>query len=506
MDGLWISPSEFRSFSSTRREELFNELATREAAGEDVFGSFLGLLPDPDPILRKRGEDAEVLDELTADDQVTMAIQSRKLGTLHKYDYQIKPGHTRGEEPSTGAQRLADELIEDLERVDLYNVVSEILDAPYYGHTVAELMWRQDNGRIRLDGITVKPRRWFGFDGDRRLVFLSMGAPNGEPMPEDKFLVARHFPTYDRPHGLRLLSRCLWPVAFKKGGVRFWSNFMERFGIPWVIGKAPQQSSREERQRMSSDLASMVQTATAVLPSGSEVDIHEASGKSGDLHQSFVKMWDAAISKVLMGQTLTAELGKAGSRAASETHYAVLGDYREADERIVAQFFDSLGRIYGQLNAPGERPPVWRYEEPADQDREAALAKKITESGKVRFTSVFYKRRFGLMDDEFLVEGEGSQNEDHGGEFAEGEARDGQDALDAMLDDLMPEAQQAAEERKRAILEAVDRAESFEDMQILLAELLPELEADSFEQLMRRALLAADLHGQLTAREDPDAG
>lgn len=32
---------------------------------------------------------------------------------------------------------------------------------------------------------------------------------------------------------------CFWPVAFKKGGMKFWLRFAEKFGSPWVIGKHP---------------------------------------------------------------------------------------------------------------------------------------------------------------------------------------------------------------------------------------------------------------------------
>jgi len=514
--GLWVSSTEFREFASSGREQLFGEIATREAAGWDLAG-FLGLLPDPDPILRARGDEANVLAELTADDQVCMAMQTRKIGTLLKSDYVLQPGKAGDEEPSREAQRLCKDFERDLERIDLYNLISEILDAPFYGHSVAELYWRQEAGRMRLEHVVVKPRQWFAYDTHNDLVFRSMANPLGEQVPDNKFLAARHFPTFENPYGLRLLSRCLWPVAFKKGGVRFWTQFLEKFGSPWVVGTAPSNADRAARQEMLSMLAGMIQTATAVVSSGSEVEIHESSAK-GEGHHAYIATWNSAISKVLMGQTLTAEMGDVGARAASETHYSVLSDYRAADERIVKTFFEDLGWIYGQINAAGVLTPSFDYVEPADRAAQADLANKLKTAG-VEFRKPYFVRGFGLADDEFEVVSV-TQDENPGKpgslfaapgapgapDVGEAAAVDAQDALDRMIAGLLPEAVRASEERARKIIEIVQSAETWEDMQLMLAEAMPELAGDEFEALLQRALVAADMHGRLAAREDGSDG
>ncbi|MEG6551843.1 DUF935 family protein, partial [Desulfocurvibacter africanus] len=456
--------------------------------------------------------DASVLADLTADDQVCMAMQTRKLGTLLKSDYALRPGKADDEEPSRQAQQLCKDFERDLEAIDLYNLISEVLDAPFHGYSVAELYWRPDGARMRLDNVVVKPRQWFGFDSHNELVFKSLANPLGAPVPPGKFLAARHFPTFENPYGLRLLSRCLWPIAFKKGGVRFWTQFLERFGSPWVVGKAPAGADRPARQDMLSMLTGMVQTATAVVSAGSEVEIHESTAK-GEGHKSYIDAWNAAVSKVLMGQTLTAEMGQNGARAASETHYSVLSDYRAADERIVKTFFEDLGWIYGQINAPDVATPGFEYIEPEDQAEQADLSNKLRTSG-VRFTKVYFERRFGLADDEFEVEAPVSQDEKStpGPEFAapgKGSADPGevaavaaQEALDRMVEGLLPEAGQASGERARTIIGIVQAAESWEDLQSRLAEAEPELTSGEFEELLARALVAADAHGRLAAREE----
>lgn len=53
-------------------------------------------MPDPDQVLRKRGEDAEVLEDLSADDQVTTAMLSRKKRVLNWPDFTLRVGAPDG--------------------------------------------------------------------------------------------------------------------------------------------------------------------------------------------------------------------------------------------------------------------------------------------------------------------------------------------------------------------------------------------------------------------------
>ena len=127
-------------------EDLGTELATRDNAGAwlaDV-GLWLDQLPDPDPILRKRGDDAAILRELSADDQVTVAMLSRKNRVLNCPHYGFRPGAPDGQTAMPEAENVYQRFISDLERTNLRTVISGMLDAPFYGYTPLELLWRAD--------------------------------------------------------------------------------------------------------------------------------------------------------------------------------------------------------------------------------------------------------------------------------------------------------------------------------------------------------------------------
>ncbi|WP_419787226.1 DUF935 domain-containing protein [Pseudodesulfovibrio sp.] len=491
------------------RADLTTEFATRLAAGADV-GTFLGKLPDPDPVLRKRGEYADVLDDLTADDQVCMAMQNRKLRVLNKQDYDFSPGQAKGKDVSADAARLCEELVSDLEAINLRDVFSSMLDAPFFGMTVLELMWEPHGGRLKLVDIVAKPRKWFGFDDDNRAVFCGETHTYDAPLPAGKFVLVRHFPTFENPYGLRLLSRCLWPVAFKRGGIEFLTRFCEKFGQPWVLAYAPHNADRASRLSMAGDLAAMVQDAVAVLPNGAKVELAAVSGKAGDLHEGYLRRWDKSISKVLMGQTLTSEMDGQGSRAASDTHYAVSGDMADADQFLVVSAMNEIALTFRNVNAPaGVIAPVFGYQEPEDFDAQANLDKKLHSVG-VRFKKSHFERHYGMAEDEFdLVDDNQAEAEapaDHSAFIEFASARDAQDIIDTALAEIMPQAVKANAKLVTQIEKIVQSAETFEDMQIMLAELLgQEAEQDELAELAGRIMLNAQAFGTMAAQEEGNA-
>jgi phage gp29-like protein len=291
-------------------------------------------------------------------------------------------------------------------------------------------------------------------------------------------------------------------VAFKRGGIEFLTRFLEKFGMPWVLAKAPRNADRAERQAMAGDLAAMVQDAVAVLPSGAEVELATASGKGGEQHETYIRRWDKAISKVLMGQTLTAEMDGSGSRAASETHYSVSEDMAEADQFLVASAMNEIALTYRDVNAgPGVLAPVFAYSEPEDYAAQADLDKKLHSVG-VRFKKTHFTRRYGLAEDEFELEGETNADgpADHA-DFAEGIAA--QDVVDQAVAEVMPQAVKANAELVKQIENAVQQAETWEDMQLLLAELLgQDAEPDELEELLARIMLNAAAFGTHAVEAD----
>lgn len=518
--GLWLNEREFVDLDKRPVADLLGEVAVRSSA------SWLGLLPDPDPVLRQRGDDGSVLADLTADDKVFSSIQGRKIKTLNKSDYRFEPGHEEDREPDAEATRLARDLTKDLERTSLYNLISEVLDAPYYGYTPIEIIWRRDGGRYRIERAEAKPRSWFNFDSHNRLCFRGEDQLEGRPVHPYKFVLAAHFPTYENPYGLRILSRCLWPVAFKQGGVEFLMRFAERFGMPWVVGEARPGAQLDERQDMLAALSSMVRDAVAVVSGGSKITVSEVSGQAGTLHSGLVEMFNSAIAQIIQGQTLTQDVGDRGTQALGTVHHQVLTDYARADETLLCTALTDLAWVYGQVNAPGVLTPTFSFEEPEDLKEKASLAKDLHALG-ARFTPKYFES-FGLAPDEFTVADSGEaagDGRDPGQGRGQGEGKDGEDdkdgqeeaafagsagrrftpaqqAVETLVAGTLPLARAAAADMAKQIMDLVRQAETPEDLLLLLSEAYADLDATQFEACFDAALTAAQLVGIGASRDE----
>lgn len=507
-NGLWLTPNRFVDFSEAALDKraLTEEIASRQAAWD--WSGFMGLLPDPDPILRKLGGGAEILEELTADAHLCSVIQSRKLGTLKK-EFRWAPGSLSGEKPSRQAQRLCADLVADLERVDLYNLVSSLLDAPYYGMTAVEIKWESGDGRLRIRDLEAKPARWFGFDEENHPRFLSLQSPwDGLELPFGKFVIARHFPTYDNPFGLRLLSRCFWPAVFKKGGIKFWVTLAEKYGMPFLVGKYRPGAPLGEQQEMLSKLVGMVRDACAVIPQGGTVEILESGkgGASAEIHSGLKAAMDAEMSKVIMGQTLTAEVSdKGGSRAQGQVHEEILEDFRQGDQTLVRIAMEEMAWLYGQVNAPGVPTPKFSWFEEEDPKATHAERDKTLRETGLRFRKGYYLRTYGFQEDDFDLEQtaqtpdspkKGAPADEE--EFAQGAGFPDQAALDAALSLLPAEALQGQMETVlRPLIERIAAGESFEALQTSLAETYPDMETAALEEMLSRAIFVAEIWGRL---------
>jgi hypothetical protein len=382
-----------------RRSVMSGIVAARANSFE--YMDLWGYLPDPDPILQNAGLVATALNDLLADSHVIACYQSRKGGVLS--------GEWRIAYPS-GSSRYSkyfDRLIADL---PIESVISQFLDAPFFGYSVNEVQWKMTNGKWVPVVIEQKPHHWFVFDKQNRLRFLSKNNQlEGTLLPDYKFIVPRYFPTYENPYGIRLLSRCFWPVVFKKAGYRFWTKFMERFGIPWITGKVPRNTDQATREALLSDLLGMVQSAVSIINDDESIEaLQVGSGGGKGNENTFDQMINSSngeISKAILTQTLTTEVGDKGAYAASQSHLSVRNDICEMDRKLVAQHFNLLFRWCCKLNFGDNVPvPTFNFVE-ADDPKEGHSRRDSTlaTSMHVRFKEPYLERTYNLFPGEYEV-------------------------------------------------------------------------------------------------------
>lgn len=381
---LWINEREFIELDD--RKSLAEEIAPRSRS-VDWMGVF-GLLPDPDPVLRKLGQDVTVYRQLLSDAHVWSCYQSRKSGTL-SCEWEIR-------EPAAGSVRLnrrAHQTIQDvMTGMNVYQTITDMLEAPFFGMSPMEVMWNSKNGWLP-ERVVGKPPEWFAFDEDNRPRFKSKdNMIDGEELPEYKFLLPTHHASYQNPYGERILSRCFWPAVFKKGGFKFWAIFTEKYGMPWITAKVPRGTNDTERAALLGNLNNMVQDAVAVINDDEKVEITEASGKraSADIYEKLISVSNSEISKAILGQTATTE-GTPGKLGNEDAQQQVRTDLVDQDKQMVKAAFNQLFGWIMDLNFPGTPAPVFAfYEEEAIQRERAERDKVLADIGLPISKKYFY--------------------------------------------------------------------------------------------------------------------
>lgn len=543
MSKLWINEHEFIDLAEGERPlSLSAEIATRQRT-IDFYG--LGMyLPNPDPVLKKMGKDIEVYEGLLSDDHLGGCVTSRAAGVLS-----LEWGIDRGKAKSRQAK-----LIEDLfGRLKLRAIIEEMLDAPLFGYKPMEVIWERVGGYVLPTAVVGKPQRWFCFDEENQLRFRTKEeAINGELLPDRKFLLPRYKATYENPYGFAILSRCFWPVTFKRGGLKFWVKFSEKWGMPFGVGKQPRGTGQTETAKFLSMLEAMIQDAVAVIPDDSSVEILEAAGKSAsaDIYKKLIDECKTGMSIAVLGQNLTTEV-KGGSYAATKSHMAVRKDIVDSDKVIVEETLNQLIEWVYEVNfgprskVQGPRSertssadssartrdfglgtlPTFSMWEEEDVDKTLAERDKVLTGTGVKFTKTYYIKAYGLEETDFEVSEKSADSstrdrtdrtdrtdkEDETA-FAETTRRplassDGlypdQDAIDAAIAGLKPaEIQKQAEGVLRPIIELIEGGHDYQEILDTLAETYPKMDDAALQEMLTRAVFVSEVWGRLSAGEE----
>ncbi|MDN8053828.1 DUF935 domain-containing protein [Burkholderia multivorans] len=483
---MWVSPTEFVQFGEPSKS-LSDQIATR---GRSIDFYALGMyLPNPDPVLKALGKDIKVYRELRADAHVGGCIRRRKAAVKA-----LEWGLDRDKAKSRVAKSI-EAIFADL---DLSRIITEMLDAVLYGYQPMEVIWGKVGGYLVPVDVVGKPADWFLYSPDNELRFRSRQAQlQGEELPPRKFLVPRQDPSYHNPYGFADLSMCFWPTTFKKGGLKFWVQFTEKYGAPWVIGKHPRSASDAETNQLLDRLEDMVQDAVAVIPDDSSVDIKEAAGKTGstEVYERLLHFCRSEVSIALLGQNQTTEAN--ANRASAQAGLEVTRDIRDGDKTIVQEAFNTLIRWVCELNFNDGARPVFEMWEQQEVDKVLAERdEKLVRAG-AKLTPAYFKRAYSLQDGDL---DEAAEPIAPAAEFAEGDVAPDQDALDAALDALSADAMNAdAQAMLAPLLKRIAKGAKPDELLGTLADLYPEMDATGLQERLARMIFVANLWGRLHA-------
>ena len=473
--------------------QLAKEVATRNVA-EFVTG--LDYLPNPDTILKNNGGNIKVYREMI--DAHLDAVKNKRFASITSRAWTI--------DGSKGDQKKAKFVEEYLWNIDLRNVISQMLEAIGFGYAVHEIVWntvQTDLGTLILPtAIKDRKQEWFKFDSDSKLLLQTNDGSRRE-MPERKFLVTRNRPTTANPYGNAVYSRCFWPLAFKKGGLKFWMLFVEKYGMPKAIGKVPPTATEKEQQNFLKMLAGLVRDAVAVIPQTGSVELLEAGAANANPHKAIVDWADQAMSKAWLGETLTTEqTSSGGTQAMATVHNDVRADLALDDAAMIESSINQLIRWIYEINWPNEKEIPWMNIILPEDLQEARLNRdiKLTQLG-VKFNAQYITDVYGIDEKYFEM----TEVQPQGGMFAEGPEKKGKvrntshelrKQVNAFTEHLEDECEKV--DILAPIRELVENAHSLEEVRDKLIGCYAEMPMDKVAEEMEQAFLAADLAGRFS--------
>src|SRR5574344_2452356 len=467
-------------------KKLSEEIATRKRSIN--FYSLGTYLPDPDIVLRKQGKDVKVYKELLCDPHVFACIQSRKAGVM-SLEWDINRGVDK--------DKNAEKIVEVIKKLDINRLINDILDATMYGFQPIEIIWNKIDNLILPTELKAKPVEWFCFDDENQLKFRTKEHYFGEDLPTHKFLCPQSNPRYENPYGERTLSRVFWPVTFKKGGLKFWVVFTEKYGMPHLIGKHPRGATKEETDNLADLLEQMVQDAIAVIPDDSSVEIQEANkSSSAAIFEKLIDKMNAEISKAILGQTLTTEIGSTGSYAASNTHFQVRQDIVDSDKKLVEKTVNQLIRWIYEINFSNQDVPVFEMYQEEDVDLTLSQRDKTLSETGVKFTKEYFIKNYGLEDEDFDIREDAIPASPQFNQFnQEEEIIEGQVQIDELFKFLSEtELSKNAQKMLSPLISLIETCDSLEEAQELLKD--KNLHSKQFEQSIQKALFLCELQGR----------
>lgn len=257
----------------------------------------------------------DLYDNLEADGHFIAQVQLRKAATTG-YSFRIV---------NRSSGKIDEKKTELFQSEWFYNFLDHALDSVIKGYTVLEL-----TNPTTME-LTLIPRR--NLVGVRQLVLYEASGDKGIDISTgyENTLIR-----IGKPADLGIMANLCGQLIWKRNAQQSWAEFTERFGMP-LISATTNKTSKADLDRIDNMLASLGESARAVLPEGTSIKIDPFSG--GDAYKVFdeqIERINAEMSKPITGGTMVTDDGS--SRSQSEVHERNLDNKLAESDRRQIQF------------------------------------------------------------------------------------------------------------------------------------------------------------------------
>jgi phage gp29-like protein len=227
---------------------------------------------------------------------------------------------------------------------DWDDTLISLQDSVGKGFSALEITWDTSSGQAMPSGLEFIEQKRFLFTDERGYLrkypkLMSDAHMMGEEIPSWKVLFHRYGGKAGHAAKSGLYRVCAWMFLFRNYSLKDWMAFLEVFGMPLRLGKYEAGASTEDKDALIAAIQSLGSDAASIISKNTEIEFVESvkKGTTGDNpYDAMLKFCAKEISKALLGQTLTADVGEVGSYAATQVHNEVRIDLAKADTRAIA--------------------------------------------------------------------------------------------------------------------------------------------------------------------------
>lgn len=473
---------------------------------------------------------SELFMDMEERDAHLFAEISKRKRALVPLEWRIEPPRDANASEKADAQYLA-EVVGDIDNWE--DLLVDLADGIGHGFSAIEYEWERLGADHRVRCFHHRPQTWFqvpsGNQDELRLRGAGAGADGGG-VPLATFGWAVHRPKARSGYVARAgLFRVLaWPYLFKHYATRDLAELLEIYGLPIRLGKYPPGTADAEKASLMRAVIQLGHSAAGIIPEGMGIEFQKASEGSEAPFLSMMRWADDAVSKAVLGGTLTSQTSESGggAMALGVVHNEVRHDLMAGDARQLGGTLsrDLLWPLL-VLNRPGSNDPrraprlVFETRDPAEAAQTAANIQSATKLG-IPVPLGWARGALGIPEAQngepvlkpppapVLAAGPGSafsQVAAAAQELVSGKpagARDPQDPPSRQADQLAGQVDPAVSAWIDQIRDLVEKSDSLEEIRDGLLALMPKMDLAKYQAAMRQALAAAALAGRYEVLRD----
>jgi len=443
----------------------------------------------------------ELFMDMEEKDAHLFAELSKRKRAILGLPWHIAPPDDASKEEENAAQLLT-EAITDNAR----DLLFDLLDGIGHGFSACEINWQLIDNLWLPAHFIHRPQTWFTLakDDQNKLMLRTDKSEPIEPQPLGWII---HKPRARSGYIARAgLFRVLaMPYLMKHYALHHLNEFLAIYGQPLRLGKFAPGTDDKQQKKLMDLVTSMGHSAAGIVPDNMLVEFVEAAKGSADSFQTMERACDEAMSKAILGGTLTSNTSdNGGAYALGKVHNEVRRDLMEADaHQLEATLNRDLIAPFCQINFANIRPLRFTFDlnENADISALANALPPLINSG-LKIPEPWLYQQLGIPvpeEGEAVLMPAPPRQEAFTRQMASRQisALNKGEKWQGLIDSAVPQ-KPSASAINAPLVQLLKSAQSENEALDLIAQALPDLAPDEVIDELGRLMLTSEIAGRLS--------